>query len=120
MKKALVIIASIIFIFLISLCIAWGNPEVCFAINIFAPKMEWPAKSCRARTLYALERYPDGYAVYGTMPDGTKHWQARDKDWKWLIVDGSEVRYGNQEDFKAEQTYPASIFFRWIDEEGKR
>ena len=77
MKKALVIIASIIFIVLISLVIAWGA-------EYHLRGTDWPENSCMEQYLTIAEQRPWAVAVVGEIDDptcpghGTMHVQAYD------------------------------------------
>ena len=67
---------------------------------MFAPKIEWKEGSCMPRTAYAIKNYPGkALPVYGIMPNGKGHYQAVNDRGQWLVVDGSTVKVGKQEDF---------------------
>ena len=87
MKKALVIIASIIFIVLISLVIAWGA-------EYHLRGTPWPENSCMEQYLTIAEERPWVVAVVGEIDDptcpghGTMHVQAYDPQVEaWLTID---------------------------------
>ena len=59
---------------------------------------EWAANSCMERVAYAFEHSEADCVWLGIMSDKKWHVQAREGD-RWLVVIGSWVEPGEQEDF---------------------
>ena len=69
-----------------------------YTVNANSYHKEWKANTCMERVSYAFEHSKADCAWLGIMPDKRWHVQAKDGE-RWLVVIGSWVEPGAQEDF---------------------